>query len=311
MALVDSDELDRLKQKQLTSYNPTIRSMAMLKDEVDTVLERGDLSAEEKVAIIRASKQRFQGFNVKNITQPMGTSQPGATQFDLLGRPTLQLAAALGVVNGAQPVAAALPPAQPAAPVVAQPAAPVAVQPVATGAAPLTAPPPKTVASSSLTTIAKIEPRRATSSASRPDVQETIVLKDIWHGVPKSSKPKAQRLLDFLQEKQSLISIGAKGELVIGGNTFPNSNIGELLNDTFLRKSKGPVANRDEFLWALNEINVPHEHIPNHSIVASLKQFDPIARYALDYKPHSSGQEGEGLRRPPGKKPRILYVYKM
>ena len=40
MSLVAAEELDRLKQKQLTSYNPELRSMVFLKDEMDRILTR-------------------------------------------------------------------------------------------------------------------------------------------------------------------------------------------------------------------------------------------------------------------------------
>ncbi len=75
MAIVSIDEMDRIKQKQLATYNPELRVMARLQEEIEETLARTDLDAAAKIALIQSLSHKFQAFNIKNITQPTLVAQ--------------------------------------------------------------------------------------------------------------------------------------------------------------------------------------------------------------------------------------------
>ncbi len=80
MAIVPSDELDRIKQRQLTNYNPELRIMSWLQNEIDDIFSRSDIAPIDRLALIQTAMHRFQSFNIKNITQLRETpqiNQPG------------------------------------------------------------------------------------------------------------------------------------------------------------------------------------------------------------------------------------------
>ena len=59
LKLVDEEELHRLVERQLREYNPQLKAMADRKIELDNVLERKDLTPEERLALFEANKQRY------------------------------------------------------------------------------------------------------------------------------------------------------------------------------------------------------------------------------------------------------------
>ena len=59
LRLVDDTELQRLIEKRLRDYNPTLTKRANLQLEMLGRLERRDLPAEERLALYNAAKQGF------------------------------------------------------------------------------------------------------------------------------------------------------------------------------------------------------------------------------------------------------------
>lgn len=59
MALIDADELNRLRDKKITQYNPTVRTMANLDEEMESVLREKTLNAEEKLARYNSALLNF------------------------------------------------------------------------------------------------------------------------------------------------------------------------------------------------------------------------------------------------------------
>ena len=59
LRLVDDTELQRLIEKRLRDYNPTLTKRANLQLEMLGALERRDLPAEERLALYNAAKQGF------------------------------------------------------------------------------------------------------------------------------------------------------------------------------------------------------------------------------------------------------------
>ncbi len=81
MSLVAAEELDRLKQKQLTAYNPELRSMVFLKDEMDEILSRSDLPADTKLKMFQVAQHRFGSLRQSIFQQPIAPAKaaPAAT----------------------------------------------------------------------------------------------------------------------------------------------------------------------------------------------------------------------------------------
>ena len=61
MAIIPIEELDRLKQKQISNYNPTTRTLALLQEEIDSTLSRKDLSSDEKIKLLQVAQSRYRG----------------------------------------------------------------------------------------------------------------------------------------------------------------------------------------------------------------------------------------------------------
>lgn len=72
MTLISEAELARLRDRQLTEYNPSVRSMTKLQALIDKVFEDKNLTAEEKQKILNTLHERFSQLysKYKNIGTP-------------------------------------------------------------------------------------------------------------------------------------------------------------------------------------------------------------------------------------------------
>ena len=59
LKLIDEDEIQRLVEKHLRDYDPTLKGLAQIHREMDTNLTRPDLEPEEKLTLFQNSQQRF------------------------------------------------------------------------------------------------------------------------------------------------------------------------------------------------------------------------------------------------------------
>lgn len=66
MALVDAEELNRLRDKKITQYNPTVRTLATLDSEMESVLRERNLEPEEKLARYNAALLHFKNMYSNN-----------------------------------------------------------------------------------------------------------------------------------------------------------------------------------------------------------------------------------------------------
>ena len=71
LKLVDEQELGHLIEKQIRQYNPTLKVLANIYQEMDTAMGREDLLPEEKLALYKNAQQRF-----AKIKQSFSTSAP-------------------------------------------------------------------------------------------------------------------------------------------------------------------------------------------------------------------------------------------
>ena len=59
LKLLDERELDRLIERQIRLYDPAIHSMAQMGKELASALSRDDLPADEKLALFKATQNRY------------------------------------------------------------------------------------------------------------------------------------------------------------------------------------------------------------------------------------------------------------
>jgi len=242
MSLIAQEELDRLKQRQLTSYNPELRSMVFLKDEMDQLLLRTDLPAEEKLKLFQTAQHRFQALrpDVQSTTAGTTTSTPRAAAADEEEE----------------------------------------ASPIAEGE--LLAMGPST------------------------GVPQSATFARVVTNLPKQYRSKGTQLVEFFDEHPGRFSATSTGEMAIDGKPIPNSNFNDLIRHLYIGHQQTPVG-LEHFVSALRELNVPRTSISNRKVIDILNQGE------LFHSPTGSPtitQKGKGRGFPPGKRPRILYLYK-
>ena len=62
MILLEEAEVDRLRQKQIPEYDPTIGAMAHAQSDIDDARTRSKLSDEQKLNLVFQAQQRFRIF---------------------------------------------------------------------------------------------------------------------------------------------------------------------------------------------------------------------------------------------------------
>ncbi len=74
LQLVSEEEINRLKQKQLSQYDPQLRAAAFLQSEIDDILTNKDMEAQRKATLFQTAQQRFASLLGKSVmaTQPLG-----------------------------------------------------------------------------------------------------------------------------------------------------------------------------------------------------------------------------------------------
>ena len=262
MSLVAQEELDRLKQKQLTSYQPELRSMVFLKDEMDTILNRADLPADEKVKLFQIAQNRFASLK-STVLQPSATTATTVTaQLPTATSQADEAEAEVGEEGEVE--AAALPPLGPS--------------------------------SSSIVSVAPY----------------AKAIKELPTGFQK----KAGQLMGFIDEHPAHFAANSKGEMTIQGRAIPHSNFTDLLRQLYIERKQHPIG-LNEFLTELSALNVPRTYLSNKKVVKFINKGYYESPKSADVEdqfgtPTSTvKQTGSVLRKPPGKRRRILYLYKL
>lgn len=88
----------------------------------------------------------------------------------------------------------------------------------------------------------------------------------ILSAVPPNMKRQASTLLNILKAHPSTIRWNDKGELYLKDLKYSNSNIADLFNLIFISHKSKDLPAKEEFLQALQELNVPKHLIKNKQI---------------------------------------------
>ncbi len=318
MAIVSTDEMDRMRMKQLSSYNPEINVMSKLQGDIAEIFDRPDLSTEDKLALIQNANHRFQGFNIKNITQRRDTLQANQPGRNTVAQPRLAVPPIAGQPNaaGLVPQVAAVQPI--VAPPHAAAAAAAAAAPIGTQQRRYRHDAYAEAAAASDDQQAGADGQQAVAEAMGGDRQPTL---NIVETVSAQYKNKATALLRYLNQYTDNISWNRRGEVILNGKLISNTNLNDLIHDLYTSKSKTHPSGRDAFHEILNIINVPHTNISSASSKHNMNTIKNKTRSrsaskkgsptSSSRKSSSKSQTGEGLRRPPGKPAKFLHVYKI
>ena len=81
--------------------------------------------------------------------------------------------------------------------------------------------------------------------------------------IPKTMIGRAANLLERLKTRPDLVSWDERGQVTLGGEKIPDSNISDLMSDA-MRKRKGfdPIGSK-RFFRVLSELNVPKDIAKN------------------------------------------------
>ena len=134
--LIECDELDRLRAKQIRDYSPVLSQLVTIKNEIDRVLTAPKLSADDRVKVLNLLHSRFDHIYKVLKYDGLAPLPPPAAGVLLIAAPIMPAAwvpAAAGVPAGVGGIPAGFIPV----PVVAPPEMQLApLQPVDAGACP-------------------------------------------------------------------------------------------------------------------------------------------------------------------------------
>ena len=153
-------------------------------------------------------------------------------------------------------------------------------------------------------------------------VAQTNLLKDI----PKKHQESAKQLLSLLGDKGDDIGLSDKLEIVIDKHVIRDSNVQTILKALYFKRApKNPPVGMVEFLDKIRDLQVPPDLVYNTAarqrLVVPIPANAPTSRAAQPLVPitHSHQtrstrkQSGTGLKKhqPPGKRPKVLFLYRM
>ncbi|GBN21343.1 hypothetical protein AVEN_81753-1 [Araneus ventricosus] len=99
----------------------------------------------------------------------------------------------------------------------------------------------------------------------KEDSYDRVVLNSVSQGM----KNEASKALDFIKEHSNILKWNDKGEILIGNELISKTNIADLFNIIFTHnKKKTNVAGIQEFLAALNLMNMPKHYVKNNYLTA-------------------------------------------
>ena len=279
--LVEQGELDRMQQRQLKDYSPELSALARLRTQMAETFSRKDLSDEQKLQLIYSYQSRF----------------------DKLQRDT-------GVLTSG--------PLMPPGPVVHvdQPANNVANKAV-------TEPKHKEATETDDDDYNKYE-RDINGNTLTPALK---MVRDMR--IEPMYQSKARNLLAKILDNPDVLKRNTKGELVVNGVAEPHTDFNSLFSSMVGRVHDLQQPGIDKFLGALRQIGVKSDELSGQQLQRLYSQRPDQVRAskrAPRPKPHQQDfvysrtkkqpleqQTGKGLKRkivqPPGKQPKILFVY--
>ena len=330
--LIERDELDRLRAKQIRDYSPVLSQLVTIKNEIDRVFAAPKLSPDDRVKILNLLHSRFDHIYKVLKYDGLAPLPPPAAGVLPPAMPPAGVPAA-GVPPGMP--AAGAPPAMPAA---GMPAAMpvVGYLPIQVAAPQFVALPDAGDADEGLEPIAETEAHGLDPDlAAGPDepiekASEQAIATEpsvVWPtkqemGITRNLETKYKQLTAKLSKYPHLINRNEQNEILLKGVPIAGSNFSDLISSLYRRNTKLNLKGEQDFINHLGSMGISPDEISTKESKALLSNAEfmevptsPLKvgtgrikkRKSVHFKsPISSNKK---LCPPPGKRPRILRVY--
>ena len=282
MALLEAGELARLRQRQIKEYDPNLGAMARAQEQIEDVIFNDKLSDEEKMALINLARQRIEALTtttgpIAKVATPPPVTETSHTQ-------------------------------------------PTEVQP--------SIPPPKTPARE--TTL----PLPSNTSTPDTNIQSSSKSKD---DDAVSNELKDYHSLKFMiNQNPNLIRTNKSGELILKNRRVADANTEDILKALVSGKELDSTPGVSQMVQFLQTMNPPKRMFHSPTLISRLFPLSPSSKPDIKIPPASMSlyqqlspplspthslsvskaprrsrrsQKGKGLDHPPGKRPRILWLY--
>ena len=150
--------------------------------------------------------------------------------------------------------------------------------------------------------------------------------------ITNTYRNKFEKISDEIRKQPHKINVAHTGEIILNGKVIPNSSFNNLIRGLFIRNKDSNNQGDEAFIKFLNDINISPELISHrvpkniyHSLLTpNITGTDPPEEYSSFFEEGKEQEEehvGNGKRSksknyslkihpPPGKRPRILWLYR-
>lgn len=97
----------------------------------------------------------------------------------------------------------------------------------------------------------------------------------VFNSLPKSLKNMGESLLQILRTHPEILSWNNQGEISIKGRNIPSSNLADLVSLILTNKKKTDYVGKQNFLSALQELNVPQLYFKNKHLLSNKELTTP------------------------------------
>ena len=286
LSLVSQEEMERLKQIDLRQYNPKLRAMVLLDNEMSNILNSPSLGHEEKMRIFNRAQSRFFSLfksadaslnsehNARNQYEPEDGELEDDEEDDQAG-------VQADLVQLEEPVSLRRPAADEATALPKQPHQ----------------------EADEFQDASALSPSSIRAAASLPAQG--------WKGaiqVHPNRQTKLLSLLDLIEKNPHVLTHDSDSQLVYHGAPVAGSKFKDLVEEMFQHKKSHSTKGLEKFLSALHELQLDSSFISNSDMKARyLHQIHPKKTRSI----MGSSGEQSGFGHPPGKRPNILRLYRL
>lgn len=241
-ALVPKEEFDRLRQHDMRTYDPKLRALVCLDQEMTSVLNRTDISPEEKMTIYQQAQHRFMAlfktlsYSLQNEGPAAGAAAAAADEEEAVNEPSAAPAAAAAAAAGAHgaPLAPRAQPLEPAA-----------------------------AADEEFVLASQLSPR--------PDAGPSMhsFVKNLK--LPPNREGKALSLLERIQKQPALVSFDSNNHLVLNNKPIQGSTFSDLFRELYIHSQSHNLRGQEEFMRALRTLQITPTEISNSQLLSFLK----------------------------------------
>lgn len=269
MKLVDEAELERLIEKRIKQYDPTTRAMSKLQIEMANIVDRPDITPEEKLTLFKTANQRFQHLHspaqISQAQQAMNNLLPQSVAAHSFQAPALNDTMNSSDIGLEEQEAGQ-------------------VEDERTASTPMPA-----------RMSERLQDKWAKAAPPEPKI-------------PHRHLAKFHNLDQLIAQNSEVIKPNPHtGEIIVDGRIIPNSNFAALAENLYSEKSGHNLAGYQDFVMALKKIfHSDKGYISAKRYIINKKVLEHINEPESGRKAH--GQTGKGTH-PPGRPVKMYYLY--